>query len=100
VELCASDLLLAHGLGSPHGTRYRLRAYDYDGEALPWSRELDAAAGGALCAAGLELPSAHDGYALVVLTVTRGRRTLPELIVHVARRPGDGAARVIGLERR
>jgi hypothetical protein len=37
---------------------------------------------------------------MVVITVSRGRRALPDVIVHLARRPSDGAARVIGLQRR
>jgi len=100
VQLCASDLLLAYALASPHGTRYNLAAYDYDGERLPWRRELTGVASGALCASGLQLPGAHEGYAMVVITVSRGRRELPAVIVHLARRPADGSVRVIGLQRR
>ncbi len=100
VQLCASDLLLAHELGSPYGTRYTLAAFDYDGERLAWRRELTAVAGGALCASGLQLPAAREGYTMVMITVSRGRRELPAVIVHLARRPSDGTPRVIGLQRR
>jgi hypothetical protein len=99
VQLCARDLLIAHELAAPRGTRYLLSAYDHDARRLPWQRELTAVAGGELCAAGLRLARGHGGYTMVVISVVRGRRELAPVIVHLARRPNDGAVRVIGLQR-
>jgi hypothetical protein len=100
VQLCARDLLIAHQLAAPRGTRYLLTAYDYDGRRLPWRRELTAVEGGELCASGLQLARGHEGYTMVVIDLVRGRRELAPVIVHLARRPRDGAVRVIGLQRR
>ena len=99
-ELCFRDRLIEHGFGPVVGTRYTLRAYDYEGNALSFARTIQANASGALCAAGLRTGSSHAQYTLVTLATTRGDERLAPVIVHLARHAQTGRLRVIGVERR
>lgn len=99
-RLCATDLLLRHHLADAAGTtRYELAAWDYEGRALGWRRRLEASADGRLCAAGLRPARIREGYTIVTVRTVRDGEALPPMAVHLARRDGDGAFRVIGIRR-
>jgi len=102
-RICATDLARLHQLADGAGARYVLEAYDWDGRALGFRRELTAGASGELCATGLRPPDHHDGYTMVLYQSERagqrGQRG-PAVIAHLARHPDSGALRVIGVQRR
>jgi len=100
LRICAVDLLLAHALAGPAGTRYAVSTYDWDGDELDTPRVTRATRAGRLCVSGLETGLAHAGYTLVAYQTFRGDRELPPTIVHLAHDPRGGRLRVIGIERR
>lgn len=99
-RLCAQDLSVAVGLAEAKSSRYVLEAYNWEGRAIGWQRELAAAPGGELCAGGLRPPSRRDGYTMVVYRTFRGDDETPAVIAHLARHPDTGVLRVIGIQRR
>ena len=99
-QLCFRDLMIEHGFTQVLGTRYELRAYDYEGDALPFSRTIAANEKGAICAGGLPTGGSHAEYTLVALWTRRGEEELAPVIVHLARHAKTGRLRVIGIERR
>ena len=98
-RICARDLNVAYGLVPEWTARYVLTAYDYDGHALAYRRELQPLPDGALCAAGLPHGASHAGYTLLRFQAFRGATELAPVVVHVARDPSTSLPRVIGIER-
>jgi hypothetical protein len=100
-RVCARDLLLAYGLDdrAAQSTRYALRAYDYDGHRLAWSRTVEARPDGRLCASGLPAAPGAEGYTIVGLFTQRGDDQLAPIWLHLARDPATSGLRVIGVDR-
>lgn len=96
-SLCFQDLAIAAQLASPAQTHYELASYDRAGRQL--GRVLiQAAPNGATCTRDVHVASDGDGYTMVKITTSRpafGGSTF----VHLARAPGTGAWRVIGVWR-
>jgi hypothetical protein len=104
-RLCFSDLLLAHGLATPAEqamTGWWARAFDYAGRPLGWQRRAVATAGrpGWACLSGVRLAPDEQGYTIVQINTQRGGASLAPVEVHLARAPGTGHPRIIGIERR
>lgn len=100
-RLCFDDLALRYSL-TVEPTRYRVRAFDYGGAALPPPApvELAPAAGataGRTCAV-VPLAAGGDRYTIVELAAVRSGRALPAVRVHLAAGAG-GRVAVIGLRR-
>lgn len=100
-RVCATDLWHHYGFErtGDEPSRYRLRSYDWEGEALGWVREPAADERGRLCAEGLEPGSEAEEYTVVRFDVSRGDDELPPAMLHLARDPIGGELRVIGLHR-
>ena len=99
--LCADDLLLHHGLGDAAiPTRYEARAYDWHGRLLPWRGRVGPGRDGSFCLDRLRSGRAHDDYTIVEIRTLRGPRKHAPVLVHLARDPGSGRLRVIGIDRR
>jgi len=99
--LCATDLLVHHRLDRGFaGATYVAVAFAGDGRRLPWRRTVRADANGAFCVDALPRGSGGDGYVIVSVATRRGKKQLPPVFVHMARKRGTGALRVIGLDRR
>lgn len=100
-RLCATDLLLAHGLADrEHDTRYLVRSYDGDGDRRGRRRTVLPDAQGRVCVADLRPSASTEGYLIVELRAHRDDGMSPPLFVHLARDPATAALRVIGLDRR
>ena len=99
-RVCGRDLSLAHRFADADATRYRIEAFDHGGAPLGHRRELAGSPRGDICQDGLEPAELHDGYTLVVYTLTRANKIYPPVTVHVARDPSSGQPRVVGVERR
>lgn len=96
--VCFDDLLLTHRLEPAAGTRYQAASHDRAGRALGAAPTRAAEPSGRTCAGPLPLAPGGDGYTIVRLITTRpdvsGATSL-----HLARPPGTGALRVIGVWR-
>ena len=99
--LCATDLLVHHRLDRGFaGATYFAAAFAGDGRRLPWRRSVRADATGKFCVDALPRGSGSDGYVIVSVATRRGKKQLPAVFVHMARKRGTGTLRVIGLDRR
>jgi hypothetical protein len=98
-RLCFDDLTLKHRLEPRAGTHYAAEGFDYDGKPVGWRRLAPPGEDGRTCVDGLTLPSHHDGYMIVRIVTRRGDRMFAPVHVHLARDPGTGRPRVIGLRR-
>ena len=98
--LCATDLLVHHRLDDEVDTRHVARAYDGSGRRLAWRRTVRSRPDGMFCVDALPHGSGRDGYLIVSLATRRGAKQQPPVFVHLAREPGKGTLRVIGLDRR
>jgi hypothetical protein len=101
-RLCFDDPLVVHfGAAVPTlagTTRHRVATWDFAGQGLPARREQAGAA--QVCVEGLRLSSDHGGYTVVDIETTRGEGSpRNRVLVHLARVPGTGEPRVIGLRR-
>jgi hypothetical protein len=95
--LCFADLAIEAGLASPAETRYELDSYDR--AARPLGRiAIDAVPGGASCTSAVKVATDGDEYTMVKITTER-RAFSGSTFVHIARDPGTGAWRVIGVWR-
>ena len=98
-ELCFDDLAIASRIAPAEATRYTVTSYDMDG------RQIDAyvspAASDCHACARIQLAAddPRDGYTIVRLATARPGFA-GDTFVHVARDPGTGAPRVIGVWRR
>jgi hypothetical protein len=99
-RLCFEDLAIAYRLVGVEGSRYRTRVFDFAGEATGQARRVAAAGGGRICIDRLVPAAGADSYTIVELVTERGERSFPGVLVHLARAPGNGAPRVIGIRRR
>ena len=97
--VCFDDLAVVHRIARAAGTRYRARAFDHGGRPTGWRRVAAASGSGRTCVDGLVPPRSQGGYAIVELATERPGRPLPTALVHIARTPGSGAPRIIGLRR-
>jgi hypothetical protein len=99
--LCATDLLVQHGLdaGARAHSRHVARAFDRHGRRLNWRAEVASDADGDIC---FDVPrgGGRDGYAIVSVRTHRRGRELPPVFVHLAAGPDTGRLRVIGVDRR
>ncbi len=98
LRVCAVDLLISERLAHAYDTRYAVTAYDFEGDALDFERELAAGPDGELCVSGLPQPSAHDGYTVLAIAALRAGSPRQPVRVHLAREPATGTPRVIGLQ--
>jgi hypothetical protein len=97
-RLCFDDLAVRYGVDrSP--TRYAVRAFDYDGNALAWTGQAPPGPEGRACIDGLQPAGSHDGYTVVEVTTERSGADLPPTLVHLAQDRKGGVLRVIGLRR-
>lgn len=96
--LCVTDLWVAHRLGA-EVSRYRAESFGYGGEPLGWSVSL-AHRDGRVCARGFGPGPTEGGYTIVRFDTWRGDRRLDPVEIHLAKTPGGGALRVIGINRR
>ncbi len=101
-RVCFTDLLVAHELTpTAASSTYRARTFDRNGQPLGLDLRLTAETGApTTCVSGLALSDTDDGYTILRLDTLRDQRALPAVEVHLARRPSDGQARIIGIERR
>ena len=100
LSVCATDLLLRYGLADVvEATHYTARAHDERGRALARRQALRARKGGRVCFEDLPIAKGSEGYTMVALVTVRGRKRQPAVWVHVAREPGTGKPRVIGIWR-
>ena len=86
-------------------TRHQIAAWDFQGRPLNFQASLAGQVHG--CIGGLPLapqrrrPAAttDDGYTIVDITTRRAATAPHRVLVHLARAPGDGRLRVIGVRR-
>lgn len=98
-QLCFHDLALHYGLaGAPADTVFRMRAYDANGSALDWTHSIPGSLDGRACTTVLP-PVGGDGYTIIKIELARRGKSLPPVLVHVARDPATREPRVIGLRR-
>ena len=99
-RLCATDLLVHHGLLAEGETvRHWARIYDYDGRARARHRTLTADADGRVCVDGVAAGGDHDGYTIVGFTVRRTDAEPQRVWAHLALHPARRTLRLIGLYR-
>ncbi len=99
-DLCFDDLAITEGYAGAALTRYTIAAYDWDGRSIAMSREVTAEAGGRTCARQAALAPVSDAGGYTILRIVTSRPDFTgETDVHVAREPGTGAPRVIGIWR-
>jgi hypothetical protein len=97
--LCFDDLALRYQLGArAAATRYRVSTYDVDARPVGAARELPASGSGHVCTSPLDLAVPFDGYTIVRVETLRTGLSR-ETLVHLARDPASGVARVIGIWR-
>jgi hypothetical protein len=95
--LCFQDLAIGAQLASPAQTHYELASYDR--YARPIGRIVIAASpNGATCTRAVRVAGDGDGYTMVRITTSRPGFA-GSTFVHLARAPGTGAWRVIGVWR-
>ena len=97
-RLCFTDLSLHYQLRDTP-TRYAIDAYDRRGSSVAPVREIDAGTRGRTCTAIALSEKDPDRYTIVRLRVNRGGKTMPPVVVHVAKLR-DGRLEVVGLRRR
>lgn len=98
--LCFDDLAIRQGIASASRTNYRLTRYDVRGRALGPAVFVGATSTGRSCTGPLGPgPSDAEGYTVVRIDTVRPNFK-GTTDVHVARSPGTGAPRVIGIWRR
>jgi hypothetical protein len=97
--LCFEDLAIASGVAPAAATRYAIAGFDFDAERLGAPVEL-VADGARTCTPALALAPRwnRDGYTIIRVATARPGFT-GETFVHLARAPGSGQPRVIGLWR-
>ena len=96
-RLCFDDLAITDGLALAPVTHYAIERYDARGASLGAAAAI-AATGGRTCTAPRALAGGGDGYTIVRIAI--GRDELAgSTYVHVARDPGTGSPRVIGIWR-
>jgi len=79
-------------------TRHRIATWDLAGRSLPGRFERTGAA--RVCLDGVRLSADGDGYTIVDIETVRGDGSpRNRVLVHLARVPGTGKPRVIGLRR-
>lgn len=98
--LCARDLAVVTGFVSSQYAQYVVRAYDWDGESLRESTTHAASEDGKICVRGLRAGEGHGSYTLVAYETRPEHGTVTHIVAHLARDPGSGRMRLIGLERR
>lgn len=95
--LCFEDLSIVYGFAPASSTRYALAMHDRDGRRFGPRPTLTASANGTTCVR-IQLASGAEAYTIVRIDTTR-----PSFhgatYVHIARAPGTGAPRVIGVWR-
>jgi hypothetical protein len=99
-RLCFQDLLAVHfGATEPALLRARhdIRAWDFLGRPLPLAAAVPGGRQG--CVERVPLASHNDGYTIVDLTTQRSDGSRQRVLVHLARAPGGGPPRVIGVRR-
>jgi len=101
-RLCFDDPLITHfGAAVPTlaaTTRHRVATWDLAGRSLPGRFERAGAA--RVCLDGVKLSADGDGYTIVDIETVRGDSSpRNRVLVHLARVPGTGKPRVIGLRR-
>jgi hypothetical protein len=96
--LCFDDLAIARGLAPAIETRYSVTSRDRAGKQIGATGAASAASDGSTCVSTLPLSADRDGYTIVELVTTRPGSNLT-MYVHVARDPGTGQPRVIGVWR-
>jgi hypothetical protein len=100
LSVCAVDLLLRYGLADvADATHYVARAHDERGRRMGPPRSVRAREDGRVCVHDLPIARGAEGYTMVALVTVRGTKRQPAVWVHVAREPGTGRPRVIGIWR-
>jgi hypothetical protein len=99
-SVCFDDLAIAGAIASATSTRYATTTYDVSGRPLSRPQWSTASADphGRTCTATFGLTDRADGYTIVRITTARPGFT-GSTLVHVARDPQSGVARVIGIWR-
>ena len=95
-RLCFDDLAIGYDFAAAATTRYQVERFDRSARSLG-STAAPASSDGRACVP-LSLTGDRDGYTMVKLTTTRPGFEAAT-VVHVARDPGSGAPRVIGIWR-
>ncbi len=93
-RLCFTDLALRHQLETA-ATRFRARAFDAAGTAVPPPAETYADANGRACLQPVLAAGTHN-YTVLHIESSRG---MPGTQVHLATEPATGKPRVIGIHR-
>lgn len=97
-RLCFDDLAKTYGL-QPEASHYSAEVFDSTGAVLVSRASLAASATGAhICTAAMRLGSDAAQYTIVKLAASRNARSLPPVLVHLARTQA-GALEVIGIRR-
>lgn len=96
VRLCFDDLSKRYDL-QPATTRYSVEVFDGAGHAIARRAEIEPS-GAHACTTGLTAADGDARYTIVKLVVSRNARTLPPVLVHLARPPA-GPLQVIGIRR-
>jgi hypothetical protein len=104
VSLCARDLAIAVGFTPWQRARYAVRVYDWDGTRLATRSSLANGSlqakskDGKICAGDLPIGESHEGYTMIAY---EAQHAPPFIVVaHLAREPGSGHMRLVGVERR
>jgi hypothetical protein len=95
--LCFDDLTLVYGFAPASTTKYTVTLHARDGRAFSAPVRLTASAGGRTCAK-IQLARGADAYTIIRVDTARPSFA-GTTFVHVARAPGTGTPRVIGLWR-
>lgn len=97
-QVCFDDLALVHQLAPAAGTHYVVTNQDRAGRPIGQRVAIAPAATGRTCTGPIGLSNGPDGYTVVRID-TRRHGTSLGVLVHLARDPGRGTARVIGVWR-
>lgn len=95
-RLCFDDLGKLYGLQTAT-TRYTVEVFDGAGHAIARRASIEPR-GAHACTEGLPMADGEARYTIVKLSASRNARTLPPVLVHLAR-PQAGAMSVIGIRR-
>jgi hypothetical protein len=95
VSLCFADLRVRYGVGEVA----TYHATSFDAAARPLAAAVAARADGDRVCATIPVTTGADGYTIVRLDATQGRKRWPPVDVHLARAAGARALRVVGIER-
>lgn len=100
LQACAVDLLLAYDLADETAsTRYTMTAYGDDGTRLAPPQHRRGTKGGRFCTDDLPVGPGTEGYTMIAFATKRGEKALNPVWLHLARAPGSGRLRVIGIWR-